>query len=252
MKNLNVYTQLKQKRILLAGMLAVLTLCLVQPTQSYAGVSLTSVNREVSATATAGYSTITDQHNSTTTGNFVSTAAASNSATNCVFLSICSTSTADASASQNTNLTVLADSLSVSGNIAANSYTTSYPPCYIFCSGPTPPYASATANSFVDLIFNTTSAASYAFTFGGNGYLTMQNLDTLDWVLYGNWYPFAGTIGAGNYDFNVWVDSNYNDNLDFTFTVATAPVPEPGTYVMLLTGLGLMFFTARRRKYLDV
>ncbi len=35
---------------------------------------------------------------------------------------------------------------------------------------------------------------------------------------------------------------------DLTLTVQISPVPEPGTYAMLLTGLGLVGFTARRRR----
>jgi len=42
------------------------------------------------------------------------------------------------------------------------------------------------------------------------------------------------------------------DNGDSAWYVATSPVPEPETYAMLLAGLGLIGFMARRRKELAV
>lgn len=57
-----------------------------------------------------------------------------------------------------------------------------------------------------------------------------------------------------NYDFNVWLDddlnNSWNQSSDFSFTVSTAPVPEPETYAMLLAGLGLLGFTARSQEKL--
>lgn len=47
-----------------------------------------------------------------------------------------------------------------------------------------------------------------------------------------------------------WKNSAYNvgiDNIDYSVT-ATPPVPEPETYAMLMAGLGLVGFMARRRK----
>ena len=38
------------------------------------------------------------------------------------------------------------------------------------------------------------------------------------------------------------------DGRSYGITSITAPIPEPGTYVMMLAGLGLMGFVARRRR----
>ena len=55
-------------------------------------------------------------------------------------------------------------------------------------------------------------------------------------------YALDGSFGIG-----IDPDCHYfNDGV--TFTVVTAPIPEPETYAMLLAGLGLMGLVARRRK----
>jgi hypothetical protein len=43
---------------------------------------------------------------------------------------------------------------------------------------------------------------------------------------------------------------NMTGTNDFSFggTVSAAPIPEPETYAMLLVGLGMLGFAARRRK----
>lgn len=54
---------------------------------------------------------------------------------------------------------------------------------------------------------------------------------------------------ALNGSFGIGLDPDchyYNDGV--IFTVVTAPIPEPETYAMLLAGLGLLGFAARRRK----
>ena len=50
---------------------------------------------------------------------------------------------------------------------------------------------------------------------------------------------FEDVSGAG--------DMDYNDH-QFSFTNVANPVPEPETYALMLAGLGLMGFVARRRK----
>lgn len=48
-----------------------------------------------------------------------------------------------------------------------------------------------------------------------------------------------------------WIDGQYQGTVTYNFGPA-ALVPEPETYAMLLAGLSLIGFTARRRKNLDV
>jgi hypothetical protein len=60
-------------------------------------------------------------------------------------------------------------------------------------------------------------------------------------------YAYGGTYnGTDTTNLSVW-----NPGFEGIATVATAvaPVPEPETYAMLLVGLGLLGFTARRRKF---
>lgn len=60
---------------------------------------------------------------------------------------------------------------------------------------------------------------------------------------------FIGGYVPGSYHLNV-VGIKLNPDGGYSGTVSTipAPVPEPETYAMLLAGLGLIGFTARRRK----
>jgi hypothetical protein len=62
--------------------------------------------------------------------------------------------------------------------------------------------------------------------------LAVQGIDHIDFI--GNSYGFAGN------------DLPNMDNI--TFTTPVSPVPEPETYAMLLAGLGLIGFMARRRE----
>ncbi len=53
--------------------------------------------------------------------------------------------------------------------------------------------------------------------------------------------------GATQYAFNLYTNGNKQDYLVATMSSVT-PVPEPETYAMLLAGLGLIGFTASRRR----
>lgn len=65
-------------------------------------------------------------------------------------------------------------------------------------------------------------------------------------VVY-NWNG-SGRTFVGFEDLRGGGDRDYND-FTFSFTnVAVNPVPEPETYAMLLTGIGLLGFMARRRR----
>ena len=58
------------------------------------------------------------------------------------------------------------------------------------------------------------------------------------------------TLAAGTHNFTLdYVEANGSPSvLQIIFPSDVQPVPEPETYAMLLAGLGLMGFTARRRK----
>lgn len=56
----------------------------------------------------------------------------------------------------------------------------------------------------------------------------------------------TGVTGSTQYSFNLYTNGNSQDYLVASLSPVT-PVPEPETYAMLLAGLGLIGFTARRR-----
>ena len=63
-------------------------------------------------------------------------------------------------------------------------------------------------------------------------------------------YNFNGNAGrtyVGFEDLFGGGDMDYNDH-QFSFTNVANPVPEPETYALMLAGLGVMGFVARRRK----
>lgn len=59
---------------------------------------------------------------------------------------------------------------------------------------------------------------------------------------------FSGLDGSGNYTLHVVGLANNIGTYGGTLSANAAPVPEPETYGMMLAGLGLMGFVARRRK----
>lgn len=56
------------------------------------------------------------------------------------------------------------------------------------------------------------------------------------------WLNGLGSYSPGGYSISAWTSPTHQDALVF------ARIPEPETYTMLLAGLGLMGFAARRRK----
>lgn len=62
------------------------------------------------------------------------------------------------------------------------------------------------------------------------------------------WTINYANLAAGSYYLRVSGNIVGNSSTDFAGNLALAPVPEPETYAMMLGGLGLLAFTARRRK----
>lgn len=95
------------------------------------------------------------------------------------------------------------------------------------------------------LVFSTLAKGDYLFTIAAfnnfaNGTQLSQgfNFDNQAPVALANWDQPASHRGMG---------ANFSVHLSGVDS-ATSPVPEPGTYAMLLGGLGLLGFMARRRQ----
>lgn len=59
---------------------------------------------------------------------------------------------------------------------------------------------------------------------------------------------FMGGAVPGNYSLNVAGNKTGTRTGSYAGNIAVSPVPEPGIYAMMLAGLGLLGFSARRRK----
>lgn len=57
----------------------------------------------------------------------------------------------------------------------------------------------------------------------------------------------TGAVGPNNYSFNLYTNSNKQDFLVASVS-SVSPVPEPNTYALMIAGLGLIGFTASRRR----
>ncbi len=62
------------------------------------------------------------------------------------------------------------------------------------------------------------------------------------------WTLSTGVLAAGSYYLQVDGSVLGSAGGKYSADIALAPVPEPETYAMMLAGLGLLGFTARRRK----
>lgn len=57
----------------------------------------------------------------------------------------------------------------------------------------------------------------------------------------------TGAVGATNYSFNLYTSGTKQDFLVASVS-SVSPVPEPNTYALMIAGLGLIGFTASRRR----
>jgi PEP-CTERM motif len=70
-----------------------------------------------------------------------------------------------------------------------------------------------------------------------------------------SWQNIAGDQGWGQFDnVNVGLITSFapqTDDYDVSLAPITAPVPEPETYALMLAGLGMVAWVARRRRPQD-
>jgi hypothetical protein len=96
--------------------------------------------------------------------------------------------------------------------------------------------------------FSTAAGAigNFAATISGGSLAASQALQ-LDTTASSQTLTFASTLGAGDYSVSVSGLVQRNRTA-YTFSVDVTPVPEPETYALMLAGLGLVGFLAKRRK----
>jgi opacity protein-like surface antigen len=86
----------------------------------------------------------------------------------------------------------------------------------------------------------------------------VSNIDNLQYTLWSgstslftydgnNTTNFSMDLPAGDYVIKVTGNANGSHGGTYGFAMQLAPIPEPETYAMLLAGLGLVGFAARRR-----
>jgi hypothetical protein len=126
--------------------------------------------------------------------------------------------------------------------------------------------ANLSAGSFLDHYLFTVSAAFsislqdtlYGGTNGSYGIsglnATIYDSSVIPVAVYGptagvlNTTP-SGSLAAGSYDLRIDGTAAAGGGSYWgAVTLTTAPIPEPETYAMMLAGLGLMGFVARRRR----
>jgi hypothetical protein len=74
-----------------------------------------------------------------------------------------------------------------------------------------------------------------------NGVLFTANAGTTTWNLW-------GTSTRGDYELFTYASQSVPNGVDVHGTLSITAVPEPENYAMIVAGLGLMGFVARRRK----
>jgi len=113
-----------------------------------------------------------------------------------------------------------------------------------------------------DTLLSVSSGTSFGLTFGaldccvvGDAFGLILDGSATAWTtsgftgaggLFEGYY--TGVLGAGVHTLGLVVTADCCGSGGMDWTLVAAPVPEPETYAMLLAGLGLLGFVARRRQ----
>ncbi len=165
--------------------------------------------------------------------------------------------------------------LALPGRVGAVSSTFNYGPQAVPTTlfwGPSA-LSHGPSESFTDhILFSTSSPFFASFFDNGNNFSNFQSLTaslystagptllhsaTVNTPVAGySWVSLtpSGILGAGSYD--VYLSGTMNASITPNPTgesggIVLAAIPEPETYAMMLAGLGLMGFVARRRRQKD-
>ncbi len=108
-------------------------------------------------------------------------------------------------------------------------------------------------------LFNTTVSNNNTATFSiADGLVSLYADGTASDTFIGS-FPFTGATGVSSHEFGPVADGNYfyritgvangtSGGLYNVTSTVTTPVPEPETYALMLAGLGVIGFVARRRR----
>ena len=105
----------------------------------------------------------------------------------------------------------------------------------------------------VTATFSFTNPLSGSQTVTASGIATVGLINDSDVDLVIDWTDLPVNFGNGGQFIIHMADVSFDQNnqtkeQDYTIELVTAPIPEPETYALMLAGLGVVGFMARRRK----
>ncbi|MDD5363791.1 MAG: FxDxF family PEP-CTERM protein [Gallionellaceae bacterium] len=124
---------------------------------------------------------------------------------------------------------------------------------------PTTGFAAPAPGSFADsYVFDIATASSFGGSVTNIAIPSLFNISGLTLSLYDSasnllatWGTTGGSISlaaADDYSFTVSGNATGAMGGIYSFAVSAQPVPEPGEFALMLSGLGLMGYMVRRRK----